>query len=95
MSPPPQKKKLDGCRLDSFSLVWAPVTSSSEHGFESSGSTKTENFPSGYWILKTDSIAWDLLIYFESHRTVNSNELCFPLLVNLLIFHFGPIHSPQ
>jgi len=36
---------------------------------------------------KTDTVAWGLLIYFESHRTVNSNELCFPLLVNLLIFH--------
>jgi len=44
----PKKNYIGGFGLYSFGTGWVPVTSSSEHGFGSSGSTKTETFPSDY-----------------------------------------------
>jgi hypothetical protein len=85
--------KMDRCGLDSFSLVWVRVMSSSERGFGPSGSIKVENVLGGD--LSRHCAPWGLLIYFESHRTVNPNELCLPLLVNLPIFYFDLVHSLQ
>ena len=49
-----QKKSLYGCGLDSLSLGWVPVTSSSEHGFWVIWFDKHRNFPK--WLLNSQRL---------------------------------------